>query len=166
MYKKNTNQGFTLVEVAIAIALLGIGLMTLTAITTRLMNDTQEEINRTRASFYAQYILEITLADRFAQNGQAAVAQNAGSGSLYEKLSQIRYFEGIDEGAHSFTKNWTYDLKIENINLELAVPATYEKYALDISWGSGGDQVLHIETIKKAKENPNTATQEEEEDNE
>lgn len=155
----NTENAFTLIEVAIAIAILGIGLMTISSLTTRLMNDTLEEINRTHSSFFGQYILETVLADRFNNESNNANSQASSSGSLYEKLQAMNYFEGINSQNLEYTRSWTYDLKVENINLPLEVPATYEKYSLTISWGTLSNQFFHIETIKKSKESETPQSQ-------
>lgn len=155
--RHNSESGFTLVEVAIAIALLGLGLMTLTALSVRLMNDTQEEANRIRASFYAQYLLEVFLADRQAGNNNANNdSQNKSTGSLYSKLQEINYFddlENIDEFKH--LENWNYNFDTENITLPFTT-SSLDKYKLVVSWGREANQEFSVETIKKSKDTGQT----------
>ena len=49
--------GFTLIEIAVAIAILGLGLATLVALQTRYMATYETERNRTTAALAAEYIL-------------------------------------------------------------------------------------------------------------
>ena len=150
-FGESPESGFTLVEVAVAIALLGLGLMTLTALSVRLMDDTREEINRTKASFFAQYILETTLADRFSQNSSASTS-GGNSGSLLQKLKELKYLEGLGNQADfNYLQSWNYQLTVESITLPLSTSA-FEKYLLRIYWGEGANQEFILETIKKAKD--------------
>ena len=152
---KKQEKGFTLIEVAVAIALLGLGLVTLTALTTRLMNDTQEEVNRSRASLLAQYILEINLSNRF--NGGAGSGNNSQNGELYSKLQELEYFNGLpDSESFNYLKGWEYNLTIEPLSLPLT-EAAFEKYIMTISWGKSYGQEFTIETIKKAKDTGQSA---------
>ena len=150
---KHSQSGFTLVEVAIAIALLGMGLITLTGLATRLMNDTREEVNRIRASFFAQYIIELKLADRFNNNNnQNKQAPPSSSGSLYQKLSEVQYFDGIENNSElDYLKSWSYSFDIQQITLPFTT-SNFEKYHLKITWGNDANQQFELETIKKSKD--------------
>ena len=155
MDNKKRQSGFTLIEVAIAIAILGVALMTLTALTTRLMNDTRDEVNRIQASFLGQYILGVKLADRFSSqnnSGNSDAGNANASGNLYQKLQDLDFFTGLDSAeSFSYLKSWTYNLKVEPLSLPLT-QNQFEKYSIELIWGKGGEANFKMETIKKAKD--------------
>ncbi len=55
----NLSAGFTLVEIAVAVAILGLALTTLIGLHTRMLDTYYNEKNRTKSAFLAQYVMTI-----------------------------------------------------------------------------------------------------------
>lgn len=87
------NRGFTLIEVAIAVAILATGFATLTVIQGRSLDQSREEHNRLIGTLAAQFLLTHQLL-------QSRNLENASdrSGDLVGELQQANYFDGTDRG--------------------------------------------------------------------
>ncbi len=161
--KSSPQKGFTLIEIAVAIAILGVGLATLMGTTVRLMDSTYQEINRGKASIYATYILEVALAkEQQASRGMGTQFGNpqggvsatemgqqqmgSQSGNLFQHLSQLGYFDNIpsEEG---FIRNWTFEFIRQPLDIPL-IPIPPQHIILTVRWGLEPYESYTLETIR------------------
>jgi prepilin-type N-terminal cleavage/methylation domain-containing protein len=160
---KENESGFTLIEIAVAISILGIGFATLMATTIRLMDTTYQEIHRANASIYAGYILEVALNSERQSNRQGQLSQSMGaqapvcdstmpllgsqSGALAQKLKQDGYFDGIEGEELNSISNWRYELQSQPIDIPL-LPIPPEHIIITIYWGSQIHESYTLELIR------------------
>jgi len=156
----NTNAGFTLIEVAVSITILALGMVTLTGTTTRLMESTHQELQRSRASIFASYLIETSLTDSNTpggtqvppssttgiQSGQPQIRNE--SGQLIDKLRQLGYLDELTiEDFPYLDPQWTF--QIINQPLELALlPSPPQHIIISVSWGPADHQIYTLETIR------------------
>lgn len=159
-------RAFTLVEIAVAIAILGVGLATLMGTSVRLMDATYQEINRANASLYASYLLEVTLAREdqasrgfnrsagMSSSEQGQIGQGNSSGSLSQELSQLGYFDGFSVNEMNTTdiSNWTFELIRMPLDIPL-IPIPPQHIILTIRWGSEAHESYTLETIRPPVQN-------------
>ena len=114
---KNTNlkhniAGFTLVEIAIAIAILGVAMTTLIALQSRFVVNYIKDRELTRAVLVAQYIM--TMIE--VQKTDPEVGDT--SGDLETLLEEHGYFDG-KEGVETkeVFKNWKYEQTVSSIDI-------------------------------------------------
>lgn len=158
--KPKTDGGFTLIEVAVSITILAIGMVTLTGTTTRLMESTHQELQRSRASIFASYLIETSLIEMNTPGGtQAPPTSEPGiqagqpqirndSGQLIDKLRQLGYLDELSlEDFPYLDPQWTF--QIINQPLELALlPFPPQHIIISVSWGPADHQVYTLETIR------------------
>jgi prepilin-type N-terminal cleavage/methylation domain-containing protein len=154
-------KGFTLIEIAVAIAILGVALATLMGTTIRLMDSTHDEINRAQASLYASYILEVSVARenqaaRGIQQAQAVSSTEIGqqqmgaqSGGLLQHLTQLGYFDGVSPDAITGTRidNWTFEFIRQPLDIPL-IPIPPQHLLIHIRWGPEAHESYTLETIR------------------
>ncbi len=170
-------KGFTLIEVALAIAILGLGLSTLVALSTRLVDDTLHEINRTYASIISDYLLEVHLVENSNNTQINTQVQNPdpnnpnqtqqtgdtqtlnpgtrnSSGSVMQKLSNYGYFNGINKESETTYLNnaWTYKIQHEPLTLPLTKDQ-FEMITSTVSWGKSASDSVSIGIMVKIEQN-------------
>jgi prepilin-type N-terminal cleavage/methylation domain-containing protein len=170
MNEKNENEsGFTLIEIAVAISILGIGFATLMATTIRLMDTTYQEIHRAKASIVAGYILEVALNSERQNNRQGQFSQSMGaqapvsdslmpplgsqSGSLAQRLRQDGYFDGIESDELNTVANWRFEILSQPIDIPL-LPIPPEHIVITIYWGSQIHESYTLELIRPPSNQP------------
>lgn len=180
MKKEFSNQGesgFTLIEIAVAIAILGIGMATLLGTTARLMDSTYQEINRAQASIYASYILEVVLAKENQSNRGGMMGQglNSGglnstetnqqnmgnqSGNLVQHLGSLGYFDALPENSElaSNAKHWTYEFIRQPLEIPL-IPIPPQQILITVRWGSAAHESYTLETIRPPLAENDTSNQ-------
>ena len=141
----STNQeaGFTLVEIAVAVAILGIALVTLVGLHTRMLDTYYNEQNKLKAAMYAQYLM--------TQIEVEADPPDAGSeeSDLLSALEEAGYFssEKFEEADESL-RDWTVNKEVLSIGLPLASEELAEdalrQIIIAISWGEGGNQTYSL----------------------
>ncbi len=152
-------RAFTLIEVALAIAILGIGLATITTLSTRLVDDTFYEVGRSRGTILALYILEtqaVSPAD--ATNDEDNGSQNQ-AGALIPKLETLGYFSGLNrqEDFPYLDERWTYELNFEPLALPLS-EKTYNIVTSAVRWGPSDFETVHLQSIVEVKTNNNSTS--------
>ncbi|MFN8389566.1 MAG: prepilin-type N-terminal cleavage/methylation domain-containing protein [Bdellovibrionota bacterium] len=103
--------GFTLIEVAVAIAILGAGFATLISFQTRLMDNYVHERNLFRATLAAQYLMAFLEVD----NDPPEVGDT--DGALEEALRKRGYFDGeqLDDTAKQFD-GWKLEQHVTSVD--------------------------------------------------
>lgn len=130
--------GFTLVEIAIAVAILGLALTTLIGLHTRLLNTYFNERNRTRAAFYAQYLM--TMME--VQGSPPETGTN--EGDLQGALEDEGFFDSDSLGDHKISvEGWQYNQTVTSVDLPLLEDAL-RRVDLSISWGEGEDETYSL----------------------
>ncbi len=125
--------GFTLVEVAVAVAILGIALTTLIGLHTRLLNTYVMERSRIRAAFYAQYLM--TMIELEADPPESGTEQR----ELVQALEDAGYFdEERDRNARKAVDGWRFSQSVTSVDLPLLADAL-RRVEIEISWGDTTD---------------------------
>ena len=101
--------GFTLVELAIAVAITGLALVSLVALQTRVVGNYARENNLTRAVLYAQYLMTFVEVDARDKEVEQS------SGNLVDLLTKRDYFSDLDhsEAERELIADWEYSLEVE-----------------------------------------------------
>ena len=163
--RKLSQKAFTLVEVAVAVAIAGVGLATLVVLQTRIINTYAFERNLTKAVLYTQYVMT------FVEIDAKKAALGTQEGDLVSILEELDYFQSDDETSkkeRDTLKEWKYLKEIEKEdfglgdilatllptggqNLEIA-----RRVRLTVSWGPAQNQQYTLIYFTKGKqpENP------------
>lgn len=122
--------GFTLIEIALAVAILGVGLTTLVSLQTRYLDSYVTEHNRTKATLYARYLM--TIHEVSTLYPEPGIKED----NLSAKLKEAGYF---DESEHSQKleedlKLWKYKEEVSIIPVMNKIDAL-RRIDLQIRWG-------------------------------
>lgn len=132
--------GFTLVEIAVAVAILGVALVSLLGLHTRMMNTYINEKNRFQAALSLQYVSSIL-------ETQAEPPDIGFTSEKFETtLAELGFFD-IDSTAERELfrfEGWEYERNVEGIGLptdrkELAEDAI-RKISMRVIWGPSEDE--------------------------
>jgi prepilin-type N-terminal cleavage/methylation domain-containing protein len=85
-----SESGFTLLEVAIAISMLGLALVTLIGLQSRITDNYVRERNLTKAALYAQYLMTLIETDT------KLPSEGSTDSDLSDALREAGYFEVLD----------------------------------------------------------------------
>lgn len=133
-------RGFTLAEIAVAVAILGLALTTLVGLHTNMLNTYFNENNRIKAGFYARYIMTMLEVQ------PDPPAEGNDQGDLESYLDSFGYF-GADDALGSKNKSefegWSYALNVESTDLPLLEDALM-RVELEIAWGENDDQYYRL----------------------
>ena len=151
-HKSKTEAGFTLVEVAIAVAILGLALTTLVGLHTRMLDTYYLERNRTKASLAAQYLMTLTEV--------APDPPEVGSteGDLNELLDERGYYTDLDDTEVKNSKEqlfngWRYTYEVHSIDLPLIEDAL-RRIDLVLIWGEGEDERYNLSYFMNVSKAP------------
>ena len=141
--------GFTLTEVAIAVALFGLALSTLVTLQSRIIDNYYREQNLIQATLYAQYLM--AKIEAAAEPPEATGT----SGDLYEALREEGYFDdAFLEDEEDSLDGWTYE---QNVT-EIGVPPfddVMRRIDLSIRWGEGEkDQYTLVYFVRSSDQLP------------
>lgn len=155
------NRGFTLIEVALAITILGIGLVTITTLSTRLVDDTFYEVQRAKGTILALYLMETqnnTPTDDINSDEGAEIKNE--SGQLVSKLDAIGFFAGLDkkEDFPYLDQSWTYELTYEPMSLPFT-ETPFEIFSASVRWGPNEYDLVRLQSILKGKPKKNLPNQ-------
>lgn len=148
--------GFTLVEIAVAVAILGVALVSLIGLQTRMMDTYVNEKNRFQAALALQYVASIL-------ETQAQPPEIGSKSEEFEKtLEELGFFDvdSSDEKKLFRFEGWQYDENVEGIGLptdreELAEDAI-RKISMRVSWGvSEDEQYILVYFVAKPLNIPN-----------
>lgn len=137
--KKTLTRAFTLVEVAVAIAILGLALTSLVTLQTRQLQSHFHEKKLMKAALYAQYLMAIVET----KENPPEIGET--SGDLRDALNTAGYFD--DDRMKEEEKEldgWSYQQRVSEFQLP-SVTVPIEDIArtiqIEVSWGrSAGDR--------------------------
>lgn len=147
---KRSEQGFTLFEIAVSIAILGTAFATILSLQTSILNAYSREESLFRASLYAQYLMAVIEAD-------AEETLSSQSGDLKGRLTDVGYFDDSLAKPDKELEGWEYELKVEPI----VIPgredeeAPMERIDVIISWNESDDSnfiLTYYRVIKSKKD--------------
>lgn len=124
--------GFTLVEILVAVFLLGIGLTTLIGMQSNYINAYTTEANKTRAALYANYIMT------FSEINPVSPDIGSDTGDLKDKLSGLGFFD-VDQLKSDNTDilqdiaGWTYTINVSGVDIG-PVPGLLKRIDLRVQW--------------------------------
>ena len=135
----NKAAGFTLVEVAVAVAILGVGLVTLIGLHTRMLDTYFNERNRFQASLFAQYLM--TQVEVLREAPEPGVETDG----LISALEEAGYFdEDSFEKPDEQLQTWQFRREVSPIGLPLATEELAEdalrRIDITIEWGPSEDE--------------------------
>lgn len=135
--------GFTLIEIAVAVSILGASLATVIALNTRLLDTVSREQNLLRASLYGQYILT------FIEIAPAPPEVGVDEGELTDRLKRIGYFQGDAlETLADRLQGWRYSETVTAVDFG-EFPDIMRRIDLAISWDTGPrDQLTLVLYLK------------------
>lgn len=131
--------GFTLVEIAVAVAILGLALTTLIGLHTRMLDTYYNEKNRTKSAFLAQYVM--TMLEVSADPPDTGTKEDP----LFSRLEEIGYLDTEEERSEirKQFEGWTITQEVTSIDLPLIEDALRRVDVL-ISWGPTQDETFSL----------------------
>ena len=138
------NSGFTLVEIALAVAILGLGLTTLVSLQTAVINNYLREIKLIKASLYGQYLMTlIEVAPEAPETGTKETA-------LEDELKEAGYFDADDfnEVKEDFA-DWKVKKEINSVPVPPFEDAM-RRVDLTITWGEGERDRLKLTYFRQS----------------
>jgi prepilin-type N-terminal cleavage/methylation domain-containing protein len=128
--KINQEKGFTLLEITVAVAILGVGLTTLIAAQANLINRYLEEKRLFQASLYAQYLMTFIELD----NNPPELGTK--TDRLYSELNEHGYFKDLkNKNLRKEIKDWTVKKTVTPFDF-LEYEDIMRRIDLEISWGN------------------------------
>lgn len=136
--------GFTLIEIAVAVAILGASLATIIALNTRLLSTVSREQNLLRAALYGQYILT------FLEIAPAPPEVGTDDGELSDRLKKLGYFQGDEfDSLNERLEGWRYVQNVTAVDFG-EFPDIMRRIDLSIRWDTGNrdqlDLVLYLKS--------------------
>ncbi len=125
----SSQSGFTLVEIAFAVAILALALTTIVAIQSNVTTVTIADRNRFQAALFAQYLLTVSdLQDQKPEPGSK-------SGNLADALREAGWSE--EDGAASLAPyaGWTTETNVQSMSI-LEVADALRRIDLTVSWAA------------------------------
>lgn len=123
--------GFTLLEVTVAVALLGAALTVIVGLQTRLVDTMVQERNLFKASLYAQYLLTFLDVD------QTPPEAGTTNGSLEDELQKRGYFDDeMPLDVKRELQTWRFSQQVQSIDFG-DFKDVLRRISLKIEWGTG-----------------------------
>ena len=123
----HSQAGFTLVEIAVAIIILGLSLTALIGLNTSHLTSYYSQKKRVEAAMYAKQLMT------FYEIERKAPELGEKSGSLFKELEEkglAEDFEGLEEQL----EGWTYKEEISSVDLP-ELPDAMRRIDMSVSWG-------------------------------
>ncbi|MDD2941399.1 MAG: prepilin-type N-terminal cleavage/methylation domain-containing protein [bacterium] len=136
----NRESGFTLIEVAIAVAILGIGLTTLITVQTRNVDRYLAENMNFSASLYARYIMTAI------ETSRETPETGSEDGKLEEKLDELGYFSGELEASEALKeeiRGWRYNQEVSSVGIS-PLEDVLRRIDLKVIWGESESEGAHL----------------------
>ncbi len=133
------SSGFTLIEVALAVAIMGVALTTLIALQGSYLRSYQYERNLVRAALIGQYMLAIWEADaNLPQPGES-------NRPLLPVLQKLGYFEENElmSAQRADLEGWMLRRRITKIGIP-PVDDALRKIEVEVVWGPGQNELFQI----------------------
>lgn len=132
--RKRGETGFTLIEIAVAIALLGSALSVIITLQSRLIDTMMQERNLFRASLLAQYVLTFLDVDQYPPE------PGTDKGKLEDLLEKRGYFDGeMPDNQKQSLQSWSYTMEVQSIDVG-PFQDVLRRINLTISWGLGSGE--------------------------
>jgi len=141
--RNHSAAGFTLVEVAVAIAILAVAFTTLITLNTRFLSSYFNDRNITQAALLAQRVLSLMEVE----GSPPDVGSKKGDFlELLEKSGDIYKKNEIEQ----LVKNWTYTLEVQAIPVPPDDDAM-RRIDLTVSWGESAAEEFALVYFMKSK---------------
>jgi len=143
------NRGFTLIEVAISIAILGVALTTLVSLQAGYLRNLTNDRNLVRAALIGQYLLAIVEADdNFPKPG-------ANERELLPTLEKSGYFDENEEVAaiKGDFEGWRLRREVTNVGIPPMEDAL-RRIVIEIIWGDTQSESFSLTYFIKSPELP------------
>jgi prepilin-type N-terminal cleavage/methylation domain-containing protein len=122
-------KGFTLLEITVAVAILGVGLTTLIAAEANIINRYLEEKKLLQASLYAQYLMTFIEIDKDPPE------LGTKTDRLYGKLNEHGYFKDLEsDNIRNDLKDWTVKKTVTPFDFQ-DFQDIMRRIELEITWG-------------------------------
>lgn len=134
------NSGFTLIEVAIAVAILGVGLTTLITVQTRNVDRYLAESMNFSASLYARYIMTAI------ETSREPPETGSDEGKLEEKLDELGFFDGELESSEAIKQGisgWRYSEEVSSVGIS-PLEDVLRRVDLKVTWGGSESEGAHL----------------------
>ena len=145
----NRSRGFTLIEVAISIAILGVALTTLVSLQAGYLRNLTNDRNLVRAALVGQYLLAIVEADdNFPNPGKSEK-------ELLPTLEKTGYFDENEEVAASKPdyEGWRLRREVTNIGMP-PVESALRRIVIEIIWGDTQNESFELTYFIKSPDLP------------
>ncbi len=154
--RKQAEPGFTLVEIAIAVAILGVALTTLLSLQSRYIRNYLQEESLTRAALYAHYMLtSIELSGNPPTDGLQ-------DGKLLDGLEEAGYFgaDSAQDSERTNIRDWRYSKAVSNVDVP-PFESVLLRIQIAVIWGEAADE--RFELVHFVRPPPSTNQQSSEE---
>jgi len=143
------SSGFTLIEVALSVAILGVALTTLVALQSSYIRSYQHERNLMRASLIAQYLLSVWEGD------DDMPSPGTSEKPLIPILKRFGYFDENDavSGMEPEFDGWVLARNISNVNLP-PLENVLRRVQLEVIWGPQANERFPVVYFVKSAELP------------
>jgi prepilin-type N-terminal cleavage/methylation domain-containing protein len=145
------HRGFTLIEVALAVAVLGVALTTLIAMQSGYIRSYQHERNLVRAALIGQFLLSVWEAD------DDIPAPGRSDRPLLPVLRRLGYFAENDR-VQSMEQDYADWILVRNVS-RVGIPPVEDvlrRIQLELSWGQGPGDRFSLVYFMKSQELPVT----------
>ena len=137
---RHSSSGFTLVEIAVAVAILGLGLTTLIGLHSRMLSTYLDERDRLQAALYVQYLMTFIEIDTEVPD------EGTEENDLESELKERGFFEEDKLDAPKRNLNgWKVVQKVQSIDLPFSTAEfgqdALRQIDLQIVWGLS---LIHI----------------------
>lgn len=141
--------GFTLIEVAISIAILGVALTTLVSLQAGYLRNLVNDRNLVRAALIGQYLLAIVEADDNFPNPGASEKE------LLPTLEKVGYFDDNEEIAASKGdfEGWRLRREITNVGIP-PLESALRRIVIEIIWGDSQSESFALTYFIKSPDLP------------
>jgi len=149
---QTSEQGFTLFEIAVSIAILGASFATILSLQTSIINAYAREGSYFRAALYAQYMMSVIEADNEEE------IQDRG-GDLENALTDIGFFDDSLTRKGENLDGWTYEQSVEPVEIPSRedLGPIMERIDLKVSWSDLESDSFNLVYYRKTK--PQEGTQ-------
>ena len=143
------SKGFTLIEVAISIAILGVALTTLVSLQAGYLRNLTNDRNLVRAALIGQYLLAIVEADDNFPNPGASEKE------LLPIIEKAGYFDENEELSSTKTdfEGWRLRREITNVGLP-PLESALRKIVIEIIWGDSQSESFALTYFIKSPDLP------------
>jgi prepilin-type N-terminal cleavage/methylation domain-containing protein len=148
-HSRGHNKGFTLIEVAISIAILGIALATLVSLQSGYLRNATNNRSLVRAALVGQYILSVIEADdNFPGPG-------ASEKELLPILERLGYFEDYADAdrVRRELEGWRLRREITNVGIP-PIESALRKIVIEILWGDSQAESFSLTYFIKSPDLP------------